>query len=239
MRSLVLPLALLLLACDKPRDASPADPKAANATAADAKAPDAQQDESAQDPAPSAQPPIAADAKAEVGAPAPDFTLEDLEGKAHALTEYRGKTVVLEWFNPGCPFVKYAHTEGPLVSMAKDEVAKDVVWLAINSGAPGKQGHGADASGEGKATFGMEHPILLDDSGAVGHAYGAEKTPHVYLIDAQGTLVYRGAIDNAPFGEVDGGGETRNHLAAALEELRAGKAISTAQTPPYGCTVKY
>lgn len=234
MRSFVLLLAILLLACDKPGDASPDDTKAP-----DPKAQDTQQSKASDAPAPAAKPPIAANATAEVGKAAPQFTLSDLEGKAHTLADYRGKSVVLEWFNPGCPFVKYAHSEGPLVSMAKDETAKDVVWLAINSGAPGKQGHGTEANRTGKQAFGMEHPILLDETGLVGHAYGAEKTPHVYLIDAKGILVYRGAIDNAPFGEVDGGGEKRNHLAVALEEHRADKPISTPQTPPYGCTVKY
>ncbi|MCR9164175.1 MAG: thioredoxin family protein [bacterium] len=231
-RTTVLSLAVLLLACDKSTDATTADAKAPGATPeADARGADAE-------PAP-AKPAIAAGAKAEVGKPAPDFTLRDTDGVSHTLSAYAGKTIVLEWFNPQCPFVKHAHTEGSLVTMAKDETAKEVVWLAVNSGAPGKQGHGAEANTEGKTTFGLQHPILLDETGAVGRAYGAQKTPHVYLIDAEGTLRYRGAIDNAPFGEVDGGGETVNYLGAALEELRAGTPVSTAETPPYGCSVKY
>ncbi len=234
-RATLLSLAVLLLACDKSSEAPPADTKAPAAKSspepaaapADAKAADAN------------AAPIATDAKAVVGQPAPDFTLTGLDGKAHALSEYRGKTVVLEWFNPQCPFVNHAHTEGSLVSMAKDETAKGVVWLAINSGAPGKQGHGPEANTEGKSKYGLEHPILMDETGAVGQAYGAEKTPHVYLIDASGTLLYRGAIDNAPFGEVDGGGAKVNYLGAALEEVRGGQTVTTAETPAYGCTVKY
>lgn len=237
-RTTLISLAVLLLACDKSTDAP----------AADTKAPEAKPDASAQADAakdskpgakPDAAPAIAVDAKAEVGKPAPEFTLSDADGKPHSLSEYKGKTVVLEWFNPQCPFVNHAHTEGSLVTMAKDETAKDVVWLAINSGAPGKQGHGVEANNTGKDKFKLEHPILLDETGAVGHAYGAEKTPHVYLINAEGTLLYRGAIDNAPFGEVDGGGDTVNYLSKALEELRGGKPVSTAETPAYGCTVKY
>jgi len=176
---------------------------------------------------------------AKVGAPAPEFSLKDIDGKEHSLSALRGKVVVLEWFNPGCPFVNHAHTEGSLKAMAKEEIAKGVVWLAINSGAAGKQGHGADANRTGAEKFGMPHPILIDESGQVGHLYGAEKTPHMMLIDAEGILRYRGAIDNAPFGEVDGGGTKINYLAQALADLRGNKPVSTTETRAYGCTVKY
>ena len=239
-RTTLISLAVLLLACDKSTDAPAADTKAPEAKPeAKAKPEPAANADAKPDAAAVAKAPIAADAKAEVGKPAPDFTLSDVDGKPHSLSEYKGKTVVLEWFNPQCPFVNHAHTEGSLVTMAKDETAKDVVWLAINSGAPGKQGHGVEANNTGKDKFKLDHPILLDESGAVGHAYGAEKTPHVYLINGEGTLLYRGAIDNAPFGEVDGGGDKVNYLGTALEELRGGKPASTAETPAYGCTVKY
>ena len=233
-RTPLLSFAVLLLACDKPAEPPATDTKA---PAAKAESKDASKAEV--EPATDTEPPVAADANAEVGKSAPDFTLTDIDGKAHTLSAYRGKSVVLEWFNPQCPFVRHAHTEGTLVSMAKDETAKGVVWLAINSGAPGKQGHGPEANTKGKTEFGLEHPILLDETGAVGHAYGAEKTPHVFLIDPSGTLLYRGAIDNAPFGEVDGGGETVNYLGQALEAQRAGQAVGTPETPAYGCTVKY
>lgn len=178
-------------------------------------------------------------ASAQVGQPAPDFTLHDLEGKPHKLSDYRGKTVVLEWFNPGCPFVKFAHGEGPLKDMAATYTAKDVVWLAINSGGPGKQGHGKEANAAAKTEWNMNHPILLDESGEVGHLYGAAKTPHVYVVDGEGKLAYRGALDNAPIGEVDGGGEHTNYLALALDAVAGGKPVERADVPPYGCTVKY
>lgn len=232
-RASLLSLAVLLLACDKSSDAPAADTKApeASADAKPAAKPDTKADKPAETPAEGEQ--------AAVGKPAPDFTLPDLAGQDVKLSSFRGKTVVLEWFNPNCPFVNNAHAEGSLKTMAKDETAQGVVWLAINSGAPGKQGHGVEANTVGAKTFALEHPILLDESGAVGRSYGAQKTPHVYLIDGAGTLVYRGAIDNAPFGEVDGGGALVNYLAGALAELRGGKPITTAETPPYGCTVKY
>jgi len=241
-RPTLLSLAVLLLACDTATDAPKADDPAPSAKADD-QAPPAKADPDAK-PAPTAADdpgtaPIAPDAEAEVGKPAPDFVLTDDAGTAHSLSSYRGKTVVLEWFNPQCPFVNHAHTEGSLVSMAKDQTGEGVVWLAINSGGPDKQGHGAKANAEGKEKFALEHPILLDETGAVGHAYGAEKTPHVYLIDASGVLRYRGAIDNAPFGKVEGGGETINYLQTALEEVRADEPVSTAETPSYGCSVKY
>ncbi|HWB81469.1 MAG TPA: thioredoxin family protein [Nannocystaceae bacterium] len=183
--------------------------------------------------------PVATSEPAAVGKAAPEFELTDADGKAHKLSDHKGKLVVLEWFNPGCPFVKYAHGEGPLKDMAAQEVEKGVVWLAINSGAPGKQGAGADNSREGAKTFGMSHPILVDESGAVGKIYGATKTPHVFLVDTEGVLVYAGAIDNAPIGEVDGGGAYVNYLASALADVRAGKPVATASTPSYGCSVKY
>ncbi len=183
--------------------------------------------------------PLASAEPAAVGKPAPDFTLTDANGTTHKLSDHKGKLVVLEWFNPGCPFVKYAHGDGPLKDMAAKEVEQGVVWLAVNSGAPGKQGAGAEASKEGAKTFSMNHPILVDEGGEVGKAYGATKTPHVFLVDTAGVLVYAGAIDNAPIGEVDGGGAYVNYLAAALADVRAGKPVATASTSSYGCSVKY
>lgn len=236
-RASILSLAVLLLACDKSGDAPAADTKAPEQTA-DAKP----ESKEATKDAPDSKLPATAPAvtgQAEVGKPAPDFTLPNLAGEETTLSSFRGKTVVLEWFNPNCPFVNNAHAEGSLKTMAKDETAQGVVWLAVNSGGPGKQGHGVEANAVGVKTFGLDHAVLLDESGVVGRAYGAEKTPHVYLIDDTGTLVYRGAIDNAPFGEVDGGGALVNYLAKALAELRGSKPITTPETAPYGCTVKY
>lgn len=180
-------------------------------------------------------------AVATVGVAAPDFTLKDLDGKEVHLADLKGKIVVLEWFNPDCPFVKAAHTQGSLQKMAADVVSGDVVWLAINSGGPGKQGHGAEASRSGAERFGMKHPVLLDESGAVGRAYGAERTPHMFVIDQQGVLVYRGAIDNSPDGALESpsGPAAINYVEQALSAIRAGKPVETAETKPYGCTVKY
>jgi peroxiredoxin len=178
---------------------------------------------------------------AEVGAPAPDFTLKDLDGKTVKLSDYRGKIVVLEWFNPECPFVRASHTKGSLVGTAKRAMARGVVWLAINSSAPGKEGHGVDKNRAAKSTFAMEHPLLLDESGAIGKAYGATNTPHMFVIDKNGKLAYRGAIDNSPDGEGGSpqGGKLVNYVDAALEDVMAGRPVKVPSTKAYGCGVKY
>jgi peroxiredoxin len=178
---------------------------------------------------------------ARVGEMAPDFELPDLDGTKHRLSELRGKRVVLEWFNPECPFVKGAHTKGSLRDLAKRVSANGVVWLAINSGAEGKQGYGVEVNRGAKQRFGLDHPILMDPTGATGKAYGATNTPHMYVIDEKGVLVYRGAIDNAPDGEGESpaGGKLVNHVESALAELSAGKPVSNAETRAYGCSVKY
>jgi peroxiredoxin len=176
-----------------------------------------------------------------VGQPAPDFELHDLEGGSVKLGQFRGKTVVLEWFNPECPFVRASHTKGSLKGLADRYAQKGVVWLAINSGAPGKQGHGVDANLAGKRKYGLTHPVLLDETGEVGRAYGARHTPHMFVIDDKGILVYRGAIDNSPDGEGEApqGGVLVNYVEAALSDLGAGRPVKTAQTEAYGCSVKY
>jgi peroxiredoxin len=178
---------------------------------------------------------------ASIGKPAPQFTLTDLAGKRISLSELAGKPVVLEWFNPGCPFVQKSHTAGSLKGLAAKHAGNSVAWLAINSGAPGKQGHGRDANREAAKEFGLTHPVLLDESGAVGTAYGAEHTPHMYVIDEKGMLVYRGAIDNSPDGEGESpqGGQLVNYVDAALADLAAGRPVKNAETEAYGCSVKY
>jgi peroxiredoxin len=177
----------------------------------------------------------------DIGKPAPDFTLPDTDGHRIHLANYRGKTVVLEWFNPGCPFVNKSHTKGSLKDAAKRHEAHGVVWLGINSGAPGKQGAGVEATLAGKTKFNLDHPILLDESGSVGHAYGATNTPHMFVIDPTGTLVYRGAIDNSPDGEGESatGGKLVGYVDDALADLAAGRPVGTPSTKPYGCSVKY
>src|SRR6187399_298770 len=141
-------------------------------------------------------------APASVGGAAPDFALNDLEGKLVKLADFKGKTVVLEWFNPQCPFVKASHTQGSLNGMA-DKLSgnSSIVWLAINSGGKGRQGYGAETNKKGAETFGLKHPVLLDPEGKVGKAYGATNTPHMFIVDPKGTLVYAGAIDNSPDAE--------------------------------------
>jgi peroxiredoxin len=176
---------------------------------------------------------------AELGKPAPDFTLPDVDGKPFTLSQLKGKVVVLEWFNPRCPFVKRNHELGPLKDMAARVQKQGIVWLSINSAAKGKQGNGADTTKFGMAKYGMQNPVLLDEDGKVGHAYGANHTPHMFVIDAKGTLAYRGAIDNAPDGETDLGAPFVNYVDGALADLAAGKPVAKPETQAYGCSVKY
>lgn len=233
--------ALLLgaAACDKQKEVA-SEPTPAAATEAGDEAPA----EPANDSAGEEKKGLAAetDSPARVGAVAPDFTLSDLDGKAVKLSTFRGKTVVLEWFNPECPFVKAAHTKGPLKDLSDKHVADgQLVWLAINSGAEGRQGYGVDVNRAGVKQFGIEYPVLQDTTGAVGKAYGATNTPHLYIIDKQGVLVYAGAIDNSPDGEGESpqGGTLVNYVTQALTEMAAGKPVSVSKTKAYGCSVKY
>ena len=170
---------------------------------------------------------------------APDFTLPDLDGKQVTLSSFRGKTVVLEWFNPGCPFVRYAHGEGPLKDMARKVGANGVVWLAINSGSAGKQGAGADVNRQASKEWSMQHPVLIDENGQVGKSYGAKTTPHMYVVDPTGKLVYAGAIDDTPSTDVEDVATAKNYVVAALDEVLAGKPVTVATSQPYGCDVKY
>ena len=184
---------------------------------------------------------LAGVATAEVapGDAAPDFTLQDTAGKAHRLQDYldAGKTVVLEWFNPDCPFIKKhhltAHTMNDSYAKVKDH---DVVWLAINSGAPGKQGAGLERNLKAVDEFEIPFPVLLDESGAVGRAYGAKTTPHMFVISSQGLVAYNGAIDDNPSPTTLG--ET-NYVLEALHAVLSDVPVKTASTKPYGCSVKY
>jgi peroxiredoxin len=180
-------------------------------------------------------------AAADVGQPAPDFALQDLDGKVHRLSDLKGKVVVLEWFNPGCPYVVASHTKGSLVDAAARQQKAGVVWLAVNSAAPGKQGHGVDTNRAAAKAWGISHPILLDEDGKVGKAYGATNTPHLFVIGKDGKLAYKGAVDNSPDGERGSpeGGALVEYVPAALADLAAGRAVRSAETKPYGCSVKY
>src|SRR5580658_64714 len=178
---------------------------------------------------------------ADIGKPAPDFTLQDLEGHVVRLADKRGSVVVLEWFNPSCPFVNKAHTKGSLKDAAVRHAPAGVGWLGIDSSAPGKQGYEPDTIRAAATRFGLTHPILRDETGAVGRAYGATNTPHMFVIDKTGTLVYAGAIDNSPDaeGESPQGGSLVNYVDAALDDLAAGRPVRTPRTKAYGCGVKY
>ena len=162
--------------------------------------------------------------------------MTDTDGKEVALAELKGKTVVLEWFNPDCPFVRYAHGgEGPLKTQPARLMAEGVVWLAINSSAPGKQGSGTQRNSEARAKWSIDYPVLMDPDGVVGRRYGAKTTPHMFVIDPTGVLVYAGALDNAPMGR----GKASNYVDQALADLKSGQAVQLNSTKAYGCSVKY
>ncbi|MCO4770006.1 MAG: redoxin family protein [Deltaproteobacteria bacterium] len=186
----------------------------------------------------SVAPTAAAPGAATLGEAAPDFTLNDLDGTPVSLSDSRGKTVVIEWFNPDCPFVKYAHgRKGPLRTLAATHAENGIVWLAVNSGAPGKQGAGLERNKKAVVEYAMDHPVLLDESGVVGKAYSAKTTPHMFVVNEAGVLVYAGALDNAPLGNSTGA--TQNYVDAALADLSKAGAVSNPSPKPYGCSVKY
>lgn len=188
--------------------------------------------------APAAPLPASAEAAAVVGQPAPDFTLTGVDGAEFTLSEHRGKTVALEWFNPDCPFVQYAYDEGPLGELSSRWTAKGVVYAAINSGKPGKQGTGAERNQKARADWGLEIPVLLDEAGAVGRTYGAKTTPQVVVVNPDGVLVYNGALDNAPLGRVSGD-KHRVFADEVLAKVTEGGAAPYGHQKPYGCSVKY
>lgn len=176
--------------------------------------------------------------QAELGKKAPEIELSDLEGKTVKLSSFKGKPVVLEWFNPECPFVKYAHNKGPLKDMAKRFEKQGVVWLAINSSAPKKQGHGVEKNKKAAKKFGMTHPILLDESGKVGKTYGAKSTPQLFVLDKGHDIVFMGALDNAPLGATE---EKRyeNYVENVLKKILKAESVKPQKKDSYGCSVKY
>jgi peroxiredoxin len=182
-----------------------------------------------------------APADAVVGQPAPAFTLTDSNGKSHSLASFRGKTVVLEWWNHECPFVAKHYGSGNMQKLQKEWTGKGVVWLTVSSSAPGKQGFvdAAKANALMKEKGGASTAVLLDHDGKAGKAYGAKTTPHMFVIDAKGTLVYAGGIDDKPSTDQADVATAKNHVSAALAELLAGKPVTTATSAPYGCGVKY
>ena len=171
----------------------------------------------------------------DVGDTAPGFTLKDTAGREVSLADFKGKVVVLEWTNPDCPFVQRHYKEGSMKNLTSAySESMGVVWLTINST---NYMDAAANAGFVKAE-GITWPVLVDQDGTVGHAYGAATTPHMFVIDAKGTVVYNGAIDDDPRGNMEAGART-NYVSDALNDIAAGKAVSTPETKPYGCSVKY
>ena len=177
----------------------------------------------------------------EIGKPAPAFTLPDSRGAKHSLAQYQGKWVVLEWLNYGCPYVQKHYRSGNIPGQQEKWRAKGVVWLAIASSAPGEQGHYEDAkmNVESQKKGSKASAVLLDPAGTVGRLYDAKVTPHMFVIDPKGTVVYMGGIDNVPTPRDRDLERATQLVDAALEEGMAGKAISTPTSRPYGCNVKY
>jgi len=178
---------------------------------------------------------------AEIGKPAPDFQLRDVNGKIHNLQDYRGKTVVLEWINFDCPFVVKHYSSNNMQNLQQEYVEKGVIWLAVCSSAPGKQGHFEKGEilkriSDSKAKMSA---YLIDEDGVTGKLYGAKTTPHMYIINNYGNLVYQGAIDDIKSTDVEDIKKSKNYVKNALDLLLNGREAVTSTTTPYGCSVKY
>jgi hypothetical protein len=183
----------------------------------------------------------AARAAVEIGKPAPDFTLTDISGKSHKLSDYKGKTVVLEWVNAECPFVVKHYSSGNIPNLQKSATADGVVWLLINSGHPGAQGDFEPAKVKSwmKETGAAPTAYFRDQDGKVGRLFAAATSPHLYVIKGDGTLVYNGAIDSIRSTNKSDIAKATNYVAEALAAVKAGKPVPTATSQPYGCSVKY
>ncbi len=183
---------------------------------------------------------FAADSPA-VGAAAPDFSVTDSKGKTQSVSQYKGKTVVLEWFNPGCPFVVKHYGSGNMQKLQEEFTGKGVVWLTIDSSAPGKEGHLTAEQAEKQITeWKMKSSaLLLDPDGKAGQTYGAKNTPHMFIISPEGKVIYQGAIDSKPSAKPEDIASSTNYVKVALDESMGGKPVSNASTKPYGCSVKY
>lgn len=184
----------------------------------------------------------AASAKIENGQTISDMSVVDSNGVTHNLSDFTGKNIVLEWTNHGCPYVKKHYKTGNMQKLQKMATAEDdTVWLSVISSAPGKQGH---VSGKKANTLTADRgaaptAVILDETGVKGRTFSAKTTPHMYVIDVNQTLVYQGAIDDNPSARASSVAGATNYVAAALEDIKAGRAVATAETAPYGCSVKY
>ncbi|MBX3021423.1 MAG: thioredoxin family protein [Bdellovibrionales bacterium] len=172
---------------------------------------------------------------------APDFALKGADGKDYKLSQFKGKTVVLEWFNKDCPYVKKFYDSKTMQGLQKEQVAKGTVWLTIISSAAGKEGHLAAADAQKLMTEKgvASTAFLFDDKGSVGKAYSAKTTPHMFVIDKAGKVAYQGAIDDRPSATMKSLEGAQNYVTAALTSLEKGEPVKTASTTPYGCSVKY
>jgi peroxiredoxin len=180
-------------------------------------------------------------AAVESGEPAPDFTLKDSKGNPQKLSSYSGKFVVLEWLNPECPFVKKHYSAGNMQKLQKEYTAKGVVWLSIISSAPGKQGYrtGPQADADTKDKNASPTAVLLDPSGEVGQLYEAKTTPHMYVINPEGKLIYSGAIDSIRSANPEDCATATNYVRETLDAALSGKPVPTPETKSYGCSIKY
>ena len=184
------------------------------------------------------QPALAA---ANVGTAAPEFTAIDSNGTERSLSEFLGKTVVLEWTNHDCPFVRKHYESGNMQALQSEYTAQNVVWLSIVSSAEGKQGHidGAKANELTETRNASPTAVLLDPTGVIGKAYDAKTTPHMFMINQEGVLVYAGAVDDIPSMRKSTVNQAKNYVRLALDDVLAGRDVQTALTQPYGCSVKY
>jgi hypothetical protein len=178
---------------------------------------------------------------ARVGEAAPEFTATDSNGNVHKLSDYKGKFVVLEWSNRGCPYTQKHYNSGNMQELQRQWTARGVIWLTVISSAPGKQGYttGPEENAYVKQVNAAPSAVLLDPTGALGHFYDAKTTPHIFIISPQGTLIYNGAIDDTPSTDVADVGKAKNYVSAALQEATSGKAVTVPTSRPYGCSVKY
>lgn len=184
---------------------------------------------------------VLAQSAAKVGAPAPAFEAVDADGKTRKLSEFAGKTVILEWTNHDCPYVRKHYTSATMQTLQKDMAKEGIVWLSVISSPVGEQGHveGAKANELTKSRDAAPAAVLLDPNSKVARAYGATTTPHMYIVDPKGTLAYMGAIDDKPSASAASLTGAKSYVRQAVAELKAGNPVSEASTKAYGCAVKY
>ena len=178
---------------------------------------------------------------ATVGEPAPNFSMKDTNGNLQSISQYKGKYVVLEWLNHECPFIKKHYNSKNMQGLQKKHTEKGVIWLSIISSAPGKQGHVTPKEANQLTQEKSAHPtaVILDESGKIGHLYGAKTTPHMFVINPDGVLIYNGAIDDKPSIWEKSVKSAKNYISLALEEDMAKKPLTVSSSKPYGCSVKY